>query len=87
MKSPDISQVEILKNYKMLLTFTNGEKKIFDMNPYLTYPVFRPLTQENNFNEYKIVDGTIEWVCGAELSSDTFYLGSNNIDNLKLKEM
>lgn len=27
MKSPDIKEVEILKDYKLLLTFTNGEKK------------------------------------------------------------
>lgn len=32
-----------------------------------------------------IVDGTIEWKCGAELSADTFYLGSVDIDKSELK--
>lgn len=87
MQSPDIKKFEVLSEYKIMLTFTNGEKKIFDMNPYLTYPVFRSLTQDNNFAKCKIVDGTIEWKCGAELSSDTFYLGGNSVDNKELKEM
>lgn len=87
MQSPDIDKVKILKGYNLLLTFTNGERKIFDMQPYLKYTIFKPLNKESEFNKFSIIDGTIEWECGAELSADTFYLGSKDIGKVELKEM
>ena len=87
MQSPDIKKVEILKEYKLLLTFSNEEVRLFDIKPYLKYPVFKALNKESELNMFSIVDGTIEWKCGAELSADTFYLGSSNIDKSELKEM
>ena len=80
MQSPDIKEVKTLENYKLLLTFANGEKKIFDVQPYLHYPVFKPLTNVDEFNSFKIADGTIEWRCGADLSPDTFYIDSKPFD-------
>ena len=74
MKSPDIIKVAILKDYKLLITFSNKEKKIFDMSSYLKYPVFQPLCKKDEFEKFSIVDGTIEWKCGADLSNDTFYI-------------
>ena len=74
MQSPDIMKAEILNEHKMRLTFKNGEQKIFDMKPYLDYPVFKPLEDQAEFNQFRIIDGTVEWKCGADLSQDTFYL-------------
>ncbi|MCL6613380.1 MAG: DUF2442 domain-containing protein [Firmicutes bacterium] len=76
MQSPDIVRAKVLDDHKMLLTFKNGEQKIFDMKPYLNYPVFKPLENQAEFSRFEIVDGTIEWKCGADLSQDTFYLES-----------
>ncbi|MBP2033574.1 hypothetical protein J2Z42_002277 [Clostridium algifaecis] len=74
MQSPDVIKAEILKDYKLLITFSNKEKKIFDMISYLKYPVFKPLRSEEELKKFSIVDGTIEWKCGADLSNDTFYI-------------
>ena len=41
MQNPDIIKAKVLKDYKLIITFSNNEKKIFDMNPYLKYPVFK----------------------------------------------
>lgn len=87
MQSPDIKSVEILKEYNLIITFADDEVKIFDMKQYLKYPIFEPLNNEDEFSAFSIVDGTIEWKCGAELSSDTFYLGSKKINKEELKEM
>jgi hypothetical protein len=73
-QSRDIIKAEILKEYKLIITFSNKEKKVFDMEPYLKYPVFKPLCDKKEFEKISIVDGTIEWDCGADLSSDTFYI-------------
>ena len=76
MPSPDIMQAKVLNDHKMMLIFKNGEQKIFDMKPYLKYPVFKPVEDRVEFNQFEIVDGTVEWKCGADLSQDTFYLES-----------
>ena len=62
-----------------MITFENGEEKIFDLKPYLEYPVFRPLEDEEELKKIDIVDGTIEWECGADLSTDTFYIESKQV--------
>ena len=77
--SPDVVKADILEEYKLSILFANNEVRIFDMAPYLEYPIFRPLKEQNELKKIHIVDGTIEWECGAELSTDTFYLGSSQV--------
>lgn len=81
MQSPDIKEAKILSIYNIHLVFNNGEQKVFDLKPYLTYHVFKPLNNEAELHSFNIVDGTIEWSCGADLSSDTFYLESKPLQN------
>jgi len=76
MESPDVKEARILEDYIIHLTFVNGEEKFFNLKPYLKYPVFKPLQDKDELYSFKIVDGTIEWSCGADLSPDTFYLES-----------
>jgi len=76
MQSPDIKNAKILDNYMIYMLFSNGEEKVFDLKPYLNYSVFKDLKDENELKAFNIVDGTIEWKCGADLSTDTFYLES-----------
>lgn len=81
MESPNVIKVEALRDYRLLLTFDNKEIKIFDMVPYLRYPIFKALKDESEFHKFSIVDGTIEWDCGSELSNDTFYINSINAES------
>lgn len=88
MQSPNIKEAAALKDYLLLITFVNGEKKIFDLKPYLKYPICQPLREHNEFFNFTIEDGTIEWKCGADLSPDTFYLESADYSaDASLKEM
>ena len=80
MESPDIIKAEVLKDYKLIITFSNKEKKIFDMSFYLKYPVFKPLINKEEFQHFSVVDGSIEWKCGADLSNDTFYIRGVNYE-------
>ena len=77
MQSPDVKEAKVLDDHKLLIKFTNDEEKVFDMKPYLHYPVFQPLNDLKEFNNFLITDGTIEWKCGADLSQDTFYIESS----------
>lgn len=81
--SPDAIKAEVFNDYKLRITFSNNEIKIFDMTSYLKYPVFKPLNNKDEFKKISVIDGTIEWECGAELSNDTFYIsGVNNQESL-----
>ena len=83
--SPDIIKAEVLNDYKLLITFSNSEVKIFNMSSYLKYPVFKPLENKEELKKLSIIDGTIEWECGAELSNDTFYIAGEESKNSLLQ--
>lgn len=74
--NPRVKDVKILENYRLLLTFTNDEKKIFDVQPYLSIGVFRDLKNKEIFNSVKLSDGTIQWVNEIDFCPDTLYLES-----------
>ena len=65
--------VEVLDNYKLLLTFSNNEKRIKDMNPYLEKGVFKKLKNKSFFNSVHIVFDTISWNDEIDLCADTLY--------------
>lgn len=79
MQSPDINEARILENYLIYILFSNGEAKVFDLKPYLRFKVFEALRDENELKKFSIVDGTIEWKCGADFSTDTFYIEGKQI--------
>lgn len=85
--SPKVKEIRILEKYKLLITFDNLEQKIFDIEPYLEYEVFKNLKNEDEFKKFYIDFGTICWECGADLSRDTLYLkGEPVLDkNIQMK--
>lgn len=85
--SPKVKEIKILEKYKLLITFDNLEQKIFDIEPYLEYEIFKNLKNEDEFEKFYIDFGTICWECGADLSRDTLYLkGEHVLDkNIQMK--
>ncbi len=47
--NPRIINVNALENYQLLITFSNGDSGIFDVKPYLDYPVFNRLRDKGFF--------------------------------------
>lgn len=60
-------------DYKLLLTFENGEERQFDMKPYLDTGVFKKLKNINIFNTVGINFDTIEWQGGIDFSPEVLY--------------
>jgi hypothetical protein len=91
--SPKVIEVKALSDYRLLLKFDNDEQKIFDVEPYLRYEVFKPLKNYNEFKKIHIDFGTVCWECGADLSRDTLYIEgederlSNNASDRELLEL
>ena len=71
--------VEPLKDYKLLITFDNKEKRIFDFNPYLTDTFFAPLKTVSIFNSVKISPISIEWAGGIDICPDELYYNSKPV--------
>ena len=69
-------KVKPLKNYMLEVTFENGEKKQFDVKPYMNFKVFKELEDENKFKKVKISGLSIQWDNGADICPDELYNNS-----------
>ncbi len=56
-----VISVQPLENYKLLLVFDNGEKRIGDIKPLLTKPVFAFLEDTTYFNSVYLEYGAVTW--------------------------
>ena len=76
---PRVLQVQPLDNFLLYLTFSNQEKKIFDVKPYLNKDIFRTLNDLSVFNSVKVMNGTVVWMSDIDLCPDTLYLESRHL--------
>ena len=74
--NPRVKQVTSNNDYTLLLKFTNGELRKFDMKPYLDIGIFAELKELKLFKTAKATLGTVSWKNGQDLCPDTFYLES-----------
>lgn len=76
-KDLEIINFEILDYLYMILTFSNGEQRVFDATCLLKYPVYKPLKDEKIFNDVKLSNGTLTW-CNKEIdiAPETLYKNS-----------
>ena len=51
-----------LGDYRLMVTFNDGEKRIFDGHSLLSGPVFAPLADEKVFNDYALDYETLTWI-------------------------
>lgn len=58
--------------------FDNGEKRVFDLKPYLRGSLFEPLTDESLFRAVEIEEdfGGLVWPTGADLCPDMVYMNA-----------
>jgi len=70
-----VTEAEYLKDYKILITFNNGVKKIVDMEHDLWGTMFEPLKDKNLFKQLRVDKEihTIVWPNGADFSPDSLY--------------
>lgn len=63
-------------DYCLLVFFGNGEKRIFDVKPYLTFKPFEELRNLAVFNTVKPSGLSIEWIHGQDICPDELYYNS-----------
>jgi hypothetical protein len=75
-----IKNVQPQDDYLLLLTFENGEKRQFDMKPYLSLGIFSELKDVTLFNTVRKSFDTIEWENAADMDPETLYQNSRKIE-------
>ena len=75
-----VKSVKPINNYNLILTFENGEKRLFDMNLFLDNGIFRELRDISKFNSVKVSFDTIEWDNEADLDPEVLYQYSEKIE-------
>ena len=69
----EVNSVDAAPDFKLVLTFTSGERRRFDMRPYLHYPVFRRLENPGFFSLARIDYGTVTWPGDIDIAPETLY--------------
>lgn len=57
-----VSTVTPLADYKLLLEYDDGEKRIFDVAPLMKFQAFSPLADEAFYRQVRVISGcTVGW--------------------------
>ena len=61
----------------MILTFTSGERRLYDATQLLKFPAFQPLRDENVFKSATVEYGIVVWNDGEiDIAPETMYANS-----------
>lgn len=71
--NPRIIKVDHKGQYILSLTFSNNERKEFDLTPYLIYPVCEILKDEAFCARAIIFNGTVSWNDEVDFDPDVLY--------------
>ncbi len=75
----EVDSVMPVEHFGLLLTFTNGEQRRFDMRPYLHYPVFKRLENAAFFALAHVDYGTVVWPGNIDIAPETLYACSQPV--------
>jgi hypothetical protein len=68
-----VTSVAAEPNFHLVLTFSNGEKRRFDMRPYLHLPIYRCLENPAFFALARVDYGTVVWPGEIDIAPETLY--------------
>ena len=69
----EVSKAKYLDNYRIELTFNNGETKTVDLRNELNGKVYKPLRQLDYFKSFRVHYNTVEWSNGADYAPEYLY--------------
>lgn len=74
---PRVLSVETCPDYCLIVTFRNGERKLYDAKPLMTLPAYKNLAKI--FTAAKAEYGTVIWPGDIDISPETLYMKSTPI--------
>ena len=69
----EVTKAEYLEDYRLLLSFNNGERRIVDLSNSLKGSVYTPLKDIGYFKNFSNKFNTIEWENGADFAPEYLY--------------
>ncbi len=75
----ELKRVKAGPEYTLILTFDNGEVKVFDMKPYLNLGIFKELKDLKLFKSVRLSFDTVEWPNEVDLDPEILYSESKAI--------
>ena len=72
----DVISVKTRDNHTLELVFENGEKRLFDMNPFFDRKPFVKLLNSPLFFKASVQYGTVVWPCNIDIAPETLWTGS-----------
>ncbi|MBM4056350.1 MAG: DUF2442 domain-containing protein [Planctomycetes bacterium] len=79
--NPRVKAVKARNDYKLEITFSNGEVGVYDCSPLLSFGVFTELKDKIYFQQARAAYGTVVWPHEQDICPDTLYL-----DSVKIKK-
>ena len=74
--NPRVESVTPSDDYRLELTFSNGETGIYDCRPLLDFGVFRELQDNVYFRQVRVENVTVVWPHEQDICPDTIFLDS-----------
>lgn len=72
-----VQSVKPLDDLMMIVTFTSGEKRLYDATQLLAFPAFKPLADEAVFKAAQVDHGVVTWADGdIDIAPETMYANS-----------
>lgn len=72
-KLPSVVAVEARDDYSLFLTFSTGEKRLFDAKPLLVKKIYKPLNNIAFFKSAKIQGSTVVWSEDIDIDPEMLY--------------
>ena len=69
----EVFKANYLNDYRLALTFNNGEIKTVDLKDELSGTIYLPLQEIDYFKKFKIIYNTVEWPNGADYAPEYLY--------------
>jgi hypothetical protein len=69
----DVLHVEPQKDFVLVLEFENGERRRFDMAPYIDQKPWDRLKASNTFSSACVGFGTVTWPNNIDIDPETLY--------------
>ena len=70
------TEVQYLHDYELLITFSNGEKRVYDGQDDITQGIFTQLRNKALFARARIERGAVVWNDELDIAPEALYAGS-----------
>jgi hypothetical protein len=71
-----VTSVKALENYRLLLTFENDEKRVFDVSPFLDKGMYSELKDPKLFQTIHVSFDSIQWANQLDFDPEFLYKAS-----------